>query len=812
MKNIILLIIWLILICTNIRAQGEYNNLRKYWYYKTKLNNDFTKVGLNRGESMPFNERGYTTKDNAEPNQPDNITYTQSFKLGDGTSTLGYYIATLATEYYLLKQNGQRTDSVRHELFCALNAFNRCDAFSNGTSSANVNTPTALDGFFIRDDLKKDFVRSNYKHFNYYNNNWDGTVFPPPNFDNHRGFASKILMGQTGAVSSFEYFQTLLENGYYKDPFTFDEDYFNSASQSISDEVAFDEVFGTTFESQDQVYNLLFGLAFVDRFVVEYDNEEIVDLDENGNPRVFEYEGLGVRSIPKEAKNIVNRIMTYIKSNDFWLIKYPNSSETVTGTGGNPTAYLYPLAEAASIATGNHAPLVSLNLNPFHVPVSFGPGTNYQGPYSKLFYPVWQGWFAELPTQFTQDQKTFYANLAATCNCIYDNPAEIFEIGLEQVWQQIPILNWLGWLIDKVWELITIVFQVFLGFEKTNVTSTSINYTYNYDRDHAPIARKVLHGGNLTPSWKHSFDYLLDVAPCEGNYNFRKEEWSGYEWSSDNRLDRPDRIGNNDDFSGEYNGIDYLLYHNLWAIHQMQERGYYFMQDYSHQYVNRNGGNINISPTTQTFLIEGFETVDIEKAIIPDATTGAIRAGKYIHLGAGTHIGATTNAHLFIQPYGCATEPTSVQRLNNSVTLEQEPKELHHIDYPAEPIQMKQEPVKELNTNAISNTAVYEQEPSQAYQDSVMNAAMLAYVGGDAIMVTPFDDNRAWKVYFYLHHGEFANIAVMDMKGNVVATENNLTQKDNGYKIDLSDKANGMYILKFIRSTGKEETKKLLRY
>lgn len=31
---------------------------RKYWWYKSRLNNDFVKVGLADGESMPLNQRG----------------------------------------------------------------------------------------------------------------------------------------------------------------------------------------------------------------------------------------------------------------------------------------------------------------------------------------------------------------------------------------------------------------------------------------------------------------------------------------------------------------------------------------------------------------------------------------------------------------------------------------------------------------------------------------------------------------------------------------------------------------------------------
>lgn len=41
-----------------VSGQGDGINLQKYWYYKTRLNNDFVKIELNQGESVPFNQRG----------------------------------------------------------------------------------------------------------------------------------------------------------------------------------------------------------------------------------------------------------------------------------------------------------------------------------------------------------------------------------------------------------------------------------------------------------------------------------------------------------------------------------------------------------------------------------------------------------------------------------------------------------------------------------------------------------------------------------------------------------------------------------
>jgi hypothetical protein len=42
-----------------IVAQNDPANHRKYWYFKSRLLNDFMKVGINQGDNIIINERGY---------------------------------------------------------------------------------------------------------------------------------------------------------------------------------------------------------------------------------------------------------------------------------------------------------------------------------------------------------------------------------------------------------------------------------------------------------------------------------------------------------------------------------------------------------------------------------------------------------------------------------------------------------------------------------------------------------------------------------------------------------------------------------
>lgn len=138
MKYSLINLLIILLLSNQLLAQSMGLNHRKYWWYKSRLNNDFVKVGLGDGESLPFNQRGYSGPGftNSNPN----------FKLGDGTSTLGLYIAQLATEYALLKKNAQRTEKVLHELFCAMNAFDRLDYKAENIEEYGV---YRLNGYFI---------------------------------------------------------------------------------------------------------------------------------------------------------------------------------------------------------------------------------------------------------------------------------------------------------------------------------------------------------------------------------------------------------------------------------------------------------------------------------------------------------------------------------------------------------------------------------------------------------------------------------------------------------------------------------------
>ncbi len=154
-----------------LSAQGDHRNLEKYWRYRQRLHELFVKVGPGPGESIPAAEINQFRKVFGNPG----VTYGQA----DGTATLGWYIAVLASEHALLVRNGLSTAENEEELYFALNALWRLDAQSNFYSYLTGDWPACttltagapmgpmsamdydddniLDGYAIRSDAQSGF-------------------------------------------------------------------------------------------------------------------------------------------------------------------------------------------------------------------------------------------------------------------------------------------------------------------------------------------------------------------------------------------------------------------------------------------------------------------------------------------------------------------------------------------------------------------------------------------------------------------------------------------------------------------------------
>ena len=145
-----------------LKAQTQKQNLQKYWDYKDRLTGKdgfggFLDIGIGPGMSLAASER------NPEADcEWDWYLRSADCSLrkgkgrlhwGDASLYHGFYLAILALEYANLEKANQPTDAVAKELWYALLTVERLDSMAE----VLLGYPAALDGFFVRDDVRNDF-------------------------------------------------------------------------------------------------------------------------------------------------------------------------------------------------------------------------------------------------------------------------------------------------------------------------------------------------------------------------------------------------------------------------------------------------------------------------------------------------------------------------------------------------------------------------------------------------------------------------------------------------------------------------------
>ncbi len=448
---------------------------------------------------------------------------------------------------------------------------------------------------------------------------------------------------------------------------------------------------------------------------------------------------------------------------------------------------------------------------------SYGDAVPFTGcfsPYHNLYsrtlgYYAWNTAVAGvniIGSMLNIDTRVFFTNLMATCNC---------------VWTQQPS---------------------FVPFYK-NITGASIwlpSYIpYTAPLDHAPLARKVLHEyGSYLSNSQYTMDWLLDVMnPCN-IFNLRNGNYGHLQWSSDNRCDHPNRIGQtNGDFPGEYNGIDYLLYHNLWYIHQRKNGNTVAATsdiDMSHTYINKNGGAYIVysvsppaPPVPLPIKVDSYEYIYTENTEFPLYGDSYMRAGKEIVFKPGTHIyahytpptcndctdGYYTQSGLraYIQKYDCALDighfyPDGTDRLfagNDTMSgkiLNTNPPFIpyHYVDYPNELPRTVELYPEMQNTEEYSKIT-----EEQKYNKDLMEKSF-------SIIPNPTDGK--FSVVYSIPDTDVAGIEILDATGKLIYFNQNLPGTNQNLDIDLTEVKAGTYFVKFTNhSSGLFKTTLLIK-
>jgi hypothetical protein len=176
-----LIFLFFLLLIFSVYGQDAQTDLNKYWHYRYRLVHYFETVGMKQGQSLPAMDR------NGDANGAD----VNNLSWDDGPVTLGYYIGVLATEYYLLKNNGQDLNETTMELYYALHAVYRIDSLDFCLYSV---PPPAFPGggAMLRDDIDANWFANSMAYLN-------ADLSPASNYVAREGTPVYV----TGFVSSY---------------------------------------------------------------------------------------------------------------------------------------------------------------------------------------------------------------------------------------------------------------------------------------------------------------------------------------------------------------------------------------------------------------------------------------------------------------------------------------------------------------------------------------------------------------------------------------------------------------------------------
>lgn len=848
-KNLLFILFSILNAGVIVSQTSEIDLHKKYWYYKSRFNNDFISIGTNPGQSIPFNQRGFN----------DSYTFTTPsdvLKTGDGTVQLGIYIAVLATEYKLLKNNSADINSinkVKYELFCALNAINRLDYYAEKIIGDNphpknphtTNSPN-LNGFFVRDDIHEGFVQTHYPELNYYNyaTGYNG-IGPIPNTTNgDYGFTQLISLGTSGVLKTSSSYQSFYSS--------------NNPEWNSTHLPHVPGLLEGMEESQDQLYYLLMGTALVSK---------LVDSGETAGSNAFLY-GAGNSDIRQEAINISDRLIKHLSSSagNLWTIRNPANENAFVQVGHDAQSYSYPLDNIGCfIKYGQDFPSYVIGQ-----PYLFNSCTDYRN-LSSSSPLVWNHLSQVLNGGPTVDMQGFYHAVMGVCNCSLENrnflnttvqaAIQAAQDAMNNAVQSIVnninsilgnygnfvpqfvkniingMYNSINNIINTTQTLITQLSSQLISPIKVNTTEERLIYNnYSHSVFYSDCSdqltphvgseeyfgiflRKILHPNqtslpsylqqivtSITPitysSVKNNLKYILDAAPCEGNYNFYPIARPGPEWSNPNRIDRMDPTYRYNTtcqtgFLGEYHGLDYMLLHNL-----------YYLTEGTTSFVNYSDRNITFNlPVGNNFTTSNKNTLGAYEYIVANNIINSnaaveYRAGKEITLMPNFSVAPGADFTARIDPYVCGSN-----NLYNGEMLRTNGQNQEYED--------KSKPEKSVKKSIDHYDEFLNSEQEELLSnfkgqlDTMIKTSDYRLLGLESkIEVYPNPNEGNFNIAFNLKNTDNVSLTIQDIMGRIVFTQKYIV----GFYIlplNLSHLSKGIYLAHFENSNNEVFSKKI---
>ncbi len=736
-KSILLIVL---LFSIQLKAQDDLTNMKKYWFYHYRLVNDFLAKGDKQGESEPMGQRALGASNSS------------TAKWGDQTICLAQYISVLATEYKLLHDRSQPTDTTVQELYYALRAFNRLD-YTAETNTSYCTDANSLNGFFMRDDVSYNFLI------------------------NHPKLAQGVTSGRIVNIVKSDYLAHL-----------------NTGDRG-------DEM------SQDQVMHLMGAFALVRTCIplgVSYKINGISQPLNVADPNADIYQ---------EAINITDRIISYIK-NSSWIIYIPHTAVNTKVYQGSDAYYIaYGFAEAANyIKWGS-----SSNLIYFPVVHRYS-NPNYQDALSETscVTPLPFTWMMNGQNAINFIHDDYKRDLIATVgDSWYTHSLIISTVKPVQIISFIK-LDWRHPL--KLFTEITTAFVNALELPKPvtlSEVSSKVKGINPYNYYHFPLLYQALHGNNafnyISPN---TYTSLLNLAPPCGPYNYSyPNNSSTYEWTADSRVyDAEDRGKGTTDSYGEYNGLDYMLYYNL----------YHLAADNIIQptvptvnYMDRvitipfpTTDNPPFGTATNPANLIAFNTITASN-IANSNSVVTYRAGSSIVLKPGFTAKSGSVFHAYIQPTDPSTCGEYINTNNRSSTPDYT-RQTTFVNYPkSASTEYAYSSEVTTPTNDNKNNEVSKNTTSATSVNTQNAPETMQTVSG--ILVNPNPNNGTFQL-MVTHKNQsigVKEIKVYDMMNNIVWSIG--SAEDAVFNIDISGYKPGIYYVRSVNTLGEVEMKKLIK-
>ncbi len=442
---------------------------------------------------------------------------------GDDGRTMGNYIGMLATEYRLLKNSGQDVNENIWEMFFALHALYRLD--SAGMASwcrypdfinCSNNWPSYLTfpgaGFMISDDVDSNDLLPSLQN--------------APDLSGYPGainyFGTYVAVQGSGVIGPVNSVQSNYR--------AFMGDLFWNFPHNI-----YDAFYNKNYFSQDNYIGTLMGLCLAVK-CLDPGITSFTDPNTNNN---FNFSSIGYPDLRTMAQELGQRIYEYMYNENGacggYELQLPDGTCLSNGEGGDATLWEYPLAQAANIFFN----------------------TNSANNFTLISYEEWKNagicWY---------DATCHIQNLEMACelSMMSNDGGPYGNFGA--------------------------AFQLAAGFGNFPSGLACIACENNYANQYGwDLFYEAINDVLFPPGMPADFcdmQELIYSAPPEGPFSHTSDEsdHATCGWASDKRFskDPPEQeVGagafccGSQYFVGNYNGLDYMLFYNLYYLVSMQQ-------------------------------------------------------------------------------------------------------------------------------------------------------------------------------------------------------------------------------------------------